>query len=146
MHSGHTNLVLSNVCSSTPVLKYFIVNVFPYQNIKCLIRFSISTVFSRVSISMLMVSLFQPYILLAICLKQQDLYKSRYINVRLTLQHFMYFHFETLSKIYTRYTTFFSKNNFFLIVCFFFYLEILMLSCICLRHYFQVISATGKRQ
>ena len=47
-------------------------------------------------------------------------HKSRYINVRLTLQHFMCFHFETLSKIYTRYTTFFSKNNFVLIVCFFF--------------------------
>ena len=39
------------------------------------------------------------------------------------LQHFMNFHFETLvQKIYTRYTTFFSKNVIFLTVCFFFYL------------------------
>ena len=46
MHTGHTNLVLSNVSSNTPILQYSIVNVFPYQNIKCLTRFSISTVFS----------------------------------------------------------------------------------------------------
>ena len=59
-------------------------------------------------------------LLLAICLKQQDLYKSRYINIHLTLQHFMYFHFETFSqKVYKIYNIFLQKFIF-LIVCFFF--------------------------
>ena len=58
--------------------------------------------------------LFQPYILLAIFLKQQDVHKSRYINVHLTLQHFMYFYFETFSqKIYKVYNIFFVKIYFF---------------------------------